>query len=118
MHNSLEQKRRVYINYVGLALFIGIFFNLVYDVLKHYGLNSPEWFWYVGLALETTILYLIIRSLLGRHWITSLSIYVMIGVFVKEAIGIPFKINFLEYPVILAAGLIDRYLINKKNENK
>ena len=114
MKKTIDYKRRLCINYVGLALFIGVFFNFIYDVLKQYGFNSPEWFWYVGVALETTLLYIALRIILGSHWILNLAIYIMCGVLIKELIGNPLNINFIEYPVIIVVGLLDRYYQKKQ----
>ena len=97
------------------ALCVGVFFNLIYDILKRYGFSNPEWFWYVGLALEILLLFIVIRKALGRNALTNIGIYMSVGVLAKEMFGNPLDISFIEYPIILGAYFIDNY-IHKRND--
>lgn len=99
------------------AICIGVFFNLIYDVLKRYGFENPEWFWYVGQSLEILLLFIVIRIALGRSAITNLGIYISIGVLAKEVFGNPLEINFIEYPIILAAYFIDNFIYKRNDRN-
>ena len=51
--NGIDQIKSKITYFVGFTLFIGVFFNFIYDIMKAYGFDGPEWFWYVGQALET-----------------------------------------------------------------
>ena len=102
---------------IGAALFLGIFFNFVYEVLRQFGINNSEWFWYVGQKVEILLLFVALWQMKGRHPIINLGIYISIGALIKEILGIATEVNFYEYPIILGAYLFELYIYRKNDRN-